>query len=156
MCLPDRRILAALDTPECGCRADDVCPHAALAPDHGLSLEEWLRLIELLGRGYDTPPCPEPVADVYSRDARIAVMAARQRLGLHLYHPDDSWRPREGVSPDGVSESAETSPNGRPFGESAVSSGEEGGTFEPRSFRDRPVFRCTTPSRGSRFEDPSE
>ena len=63
------------------------------APDHGLNLDEWAELQRsLCPDDYDDPPEPDKPGLVLSREARIAVMAARVSRGEGLYHLRDLWR----------------------------------------------------------------
>ena len=100
------RLVARLEIPDCGCRADPLpcgcdgpcdcpvllpppCEHIRRAA-HQLPLPEWAELLELLWpNDYTEPPPPAVSALVISREARVALLAGRHDRGEGLYHPLD-------------------------------------------------------------------
>lgn len=62
-------------------------------------------LAQLCPEEYAEPPAPRSPAVALTREARIAVMTARDNRGVGLYHPGDLWRRPDvaeqvGVRPD--------------------------------------------------------
>ena len=84
-----------------------------------LSIDEWIELLRLVDpQDYDDPPPPAAPAMVYSRAARIAVMAERHGsdpdfAAAHLYHADDLLR----APPEHLGGRLRQRRNGRPASE---------------------------------------
>jgi hypothetical protein len=102
-----RRLLAALEVPDCGCLPADEdalprpCRHLRkfqrrLSPDRfPLTIRQWAELLALLdAEHHEPPPCPTP-ALAMSRAARVAVYEQRETAGVSLWHAGDSWRHHE-------------------------------------------------------------
>lgn len=84
----------------CGCDGPCSCPVRLPPPcdritshTHTLTLAEWSELLAYVDpESHLDPPPPHAPALVMTRQARVEVMARRQRERRGLYHPGDLYR----------------------------------------------------------------
>lgn len=96
--------LEKLESPDCSCQRwsknsdgepipAPVCDHVRNTPVHNLSCEQWAALLlEAYPSEYADKPLPTPAVTL-TLQARVALMARRQRRGQALFHPHDTLPP---------------------------------------------------------------